>query len=86
MELIDFLFLYSKLLLFNDAIKLLMICVSQQVNESDKGARCNKAIMLITDGAPETYEEIFKRYNWPQKEVSSGYQCQDSKNHAITHP
>ena len=25
---------------------------------------CNKAIMLLTDGAPESYEEIFNRRNW----------------------
>lgn len=24
---------------------------------------CNQAIMLITDGAPETYEPLFKEYN-----------------------
>ncbi|KAH9388551.1 Voltage-dependent calcium channel subunit alpha-2/delta-4 [Tyrophagus putrescentiae] len=28
-----------------------------------KGALCNQAIMLITDGAPETYEPLFKEYN-----------------------
>lgn len=28
-----------------------------------KGAQCNQAIMLITDGAPDTYEAMFKQYN-----------------------
>lgn len=28
-----------------------------------RGAECNQAIMLITDGAPETYESVFNEYN-----------------------
>lgn len=43
-----------------------------QVNESGKGSQCNHAIMLITDGAPETYEQLFEAYNWPDKQVSTG--------------
>ncbi|ELU02468.1 hypothetical protein CAPTEDRAFT_2293 [Capitella teleta] len=39
------------------------------VNESGKGSQCNHAIMLITDGAPETYEELFESYNWPDKQI-----------------
>lgn len=37
----------------------------QKFNRSKMGSQCNQAIMLITDGAPYTYEEIFRRYNWP---------------------
>ena len=25
--------------------------------------------MLVTDGAPRNYDEVFKTYNWPQKLV-----------------
>ncbi|KAF7492014.1 Voltage-dependent calcium channel subunit alpha-2/delta-3 [Sarcoptes scabiei] len=37
----------------------------QQFNRSGQGSQCNQAIMLITDGAPGTYEETFKQFNWP---------------------
>lgn len=31
-----------------------------------EGTMCNQAIMLVTDGAPDTFEPIFKNYNWPR--------------------
>lgn len=33
------------------------------------GSQCNQAIMLISDGPPSSYKEIFKTYNWPHRPV-----------------
>lgn len=35
-------------------------------NKEPSSALCNQAIMLVTDGAPDTYESIFSQYNWPR--------------------
>ncbi|XP_054168613.1 voltage-dependent calcium channel subunit alpha-2/delta-3-like [Oppia nitens] len=37
----------------------------QVLNRTKMGCQCNQAIMLITDGAPLTFEVVFKTYNWP---------------------
>jgi len=40
------------------------------MNESGRGSQCNRAIMVITDGAPPShYNELFAKYNSPGREV-----------------
>lgn len=39
--------------------------VLQSVNRAGGGSQCNQAIMIVTDGAPATYEDIFRQFNWP---------------------
>lgn len=36
---------------------------------SGAGSECNQAIMLITDGSPSDFEDIFDRYNYPNAPV-----------------
>ncbi|XP_068206802.1 voltage-dependent calcium channel subunit alpha-2/delta-3-like isoform X2 [Palaemon carinicauda] len=38
-------------------------------NKSGQGSQCNQAIMVVTDGAPNQFEEIFAKYNWPHLQV-----------------
>uniref|UniRef100_A0A8C5H705 VWFA domain-containing protein n=1 Tax=Gouania willdenowi TaxID=441366 RepID=A0A8C5H705_GOUWI len=33
------------------------------------GSECSQAIMLVTDGAVDTYDAIFAKYNWPDRKV-----------------
>lgn len=40
--------------------------ILQDSNRSGRGSQCNQAIMLITDGAPDTYKRIFEKYNYPR--------------------
>ena len=42
---------------------------NSQYNKSGQGSQCNQAIMLVTDGAPYNFEEIFSKYNWPHLQV-----------------
>ncbi|XP_078677964.1 voltage-dependent calcium channel subunit alpha-2/delta-3-like isoform X3 [Branchiostoma floridae x Branchiostoma belcheri] len=38
-------------------------------NNTGQGSWCNQAIMVITDGAPRNYEQLFRRYNHPDRRV-----------------
>lgn len=40
-----------------------------QDNELNLGSQCNQAIMLVTDGSPSDFEDIFNRYNYPNAPV-----------------
>uniref|UniRef100_A0A8C9ZEG5 Calcium voltage-gated channel auxiliary subunit alpha2delta 4 n=1 Tax=Sander lucioperca TaxID=283035 RepID=A0A8C9ZEG5_SANLU len=33
------------------------------------GSLCNQAIMLITDGAMEDFQDVFEEFNWPERRV-----------------
>ena len=46
-------------LVLNEAFELL-----EHFRSDRKGALCNQAIMLVTDGVPFNYKEIFEHYNW----------------------
>ncbi|KAK2185405.1 hypothetical protein NP493_238g03014 [Ridgeia piscesae] len=37
--------------------------------EEGEGANCNRIIMFLTDGGTEMPEEVFKKYNWPEKKI-----------------
>ncbi|KAI4532329.1 hypothetical protein MG293_017594 [Ovis ammon polii] len=39
-------------------------------NHTGQGSICSQAIMLITDGAVDTYDTIFAKYNWPDRKVN----------------
>ncbi|XP_053720186.1 voltage-dependent calcium channel subunit alpha-2/delta-4 isoform X1 [Synchiropus splendidus] len=34
-----------------------------------QGSLCNQAIMLITDGAMEDFQDVFEDFNWPERRV-----------------
>ncbi|KAJ7403291.1 hypothetical protein BTVI_78596 [Pitangus sulphuratus] len=40
-----------------------------EFNHTGQGSICSQAIMLITDGAVDTYDTIFAKYNWPDRKI-----------------
>ncbi|MEQ2264474.1 Voltage-dependent calcium channel subunit alpha-2/delta-3, partial [Xenotaenia resolanae] len=38
-------------------------------NKTGRGSECSQAIMLVTDGAVDTYDAIFEKFNWPERKV-----------------
>ncbi|XP_063064991.1 voltage-dependent calcium channel subunit alpha-2/delta-3 [Engraulis encrasicolus] len=38
-------------------------------NQTGRGSVCSQAIMLVTDGAVDTYDAVFAKYNWPDRKV-----------------
>uniref|UniRef100_A0A8C7XMS5 Calcium channel, voltage dependent, alpha2/delta subunit 3 n=1 Tax=Oryzias sinensis TaxID=183150 RepID=A0A8C7XMS5_9TELE len=39
-------------------------------NQTGRGSVCSQAIMLVTDGATEMYDDVFEKFNWPERKVS----------------
>ncbi|GAB1599703.1 voltage-dependent calcium channel subunit alpha-2/delta-3-like, partial [Argonauta hians] len=54
---------------FEKALQEAFTLFSEQ-NKVNNETCCNKAIMLVTDGAPENYEWIFNKYNWKPNSTS----------------
>uniref|UniRef100_A0A3Q2YIU5 Calcium voltage-gated channel auxiliary subunit alpha2delta 3 n=1 Tax=Hippocampus comes TaxID=109280 RepID=A0A3Q2YIU5_HIPCM len=61
--------------LFAQGIGMLDIALSEafnllsEFNETGRGSECSQAIMLVTDGAVDTYDAIFAKFNWPDRKV-----------------
>lgn len=47
----------------------LYLYVLLQFNQTGRGSVCSQAIMLVTDGATEMYDDVFEKYNWPERKV-----------------
>ncbi|XP_066527450.1 voltage-dependent calcium channel subunit alpha-2/delta-3 [Hoplias malabaricus] len=43
--------------------------VLNEFNLAGRGSVCSRAIMLVTDGATEMYDDVFAKYNWPERKV-----------------
>ena len=54
---------------FTSALTVAFELLKTSRTDTEMGANCNQAIMIVTDGVPYKYEEIFKTYNFPHKNV-----------------
>ncbi|XP_073667931.1 voltage-dependent calcium channel subunit alpha-2/delta-3 isoform X2 [Paramisgurnus dabryanus] len=43
--------------------------ILNEINQTGRGSTCSQAIMLITDGATEMYDDVFAKYNLPDRKV-----------------
>ncbi|XP_034022402.1 voltage-dependent calcium channel subunit alpha-2/delta-3 isoform X2 [Thalassophryne amazonica] len=43
--------------------------ILSEFNQTGHGSVCSQAIMLVTDGATEMYDDVFEKYNWPERKV-----------------
>ncbi|XP_077948013.1 voltage-dependent calcium channel subunit alpha-2/delta-3 [Gasterosteus aculeatus] len=43
--------------------------ILSEFNQTGHGSLCSQAIMLVTDGATEMYDDVFEKYNWPERKV-----------------
>ncbi len=53
-----------------DVVYLHLLSLILQFNQTGRGSVCSQAIMLVTDGATEMYDDVFEKYNWPERKVS----------------
>uniref|UniRef100_A0A672LKG4 Voltage-dependent calcium channel subunit alpha-2/delta-3-like n=1 Tax=Sinocyclocheilus grahami TaxID=75366 RepID=A0A672LKG4_SINGR len=43
--------------------------ILNEINQTGRGSSCSQAIMLITDGGTEMHDDVFAKYNWPERKV-----------------
>ncbi|TRY94898.1 hypothetical protein DNTS_032995 [Danionella cerebrum] len=43
--------------------------ILNEINQTGRGSSCSQAIMLVTDGATEMHDDVFAKYNWPDRKV-----------------
>lgn len=60
---------------FLSVVRSICFCFSQETNAPR--ANCNKMIMMFTDGGEDRAQDIFEKYNWPNKTVSRGDSVQN---------
>lgn len=54
---------------FSNALITAFEVLQNYQRDDNIGSQCNQAIMLITDGSPSDFEDIFNRYNYPNAPV-----------------